>query len=64
MPKTDPPLDLDLPTDIPDLPPPWLPNDTYLNWMREEWQWLERDGRWEQVLRDRQQPVGEAFTLP
>jgi hypothetical protein len=64
MPNTDPPLDLDLPTEIPDLPPPWLPNDAYLSWMREEWQWLERDGRWEQVLRDRQQPVEEAFNLP
>jgi hypothetical protein len=57
-------LDLELPTDIPDLPPPWLPNEDYLAWMKAEWDWLERDGRLAQIINERPRPVEEPFVLP
>jgi len=62
--KSDDLLDLDLPTDVPDLPPPRLSNEAYLAWMRHEWEWIERDGRRAQVMRQRQAPVIDQFVLP
>ena len=32
-------LDLDLPTDIPDLPPPWPPTDVAIEWWMNRAEW-------------------------
>ncbi len=32
-------LDLDLPTDIPDLPPPWPPTDVAIEWWMNCAEW-------------------------
>lgn len=56
--------ELDFPTDIADLPPPRLSNEEYLAWMRHEWENMERDGRREQIVRQRLTPVPDPFVLP
>ncbi len=60
---TDPTFELEFP-DCPDLPPPWLPNDKYLEWLRETWAWMKPTPQWNHIMEHNTDFVESPLVLP
>lgn len=57
-------LDLDLPTDIPDLPPPWPPTDVAIEWWMNRAAWYPTQIPFEERLnRESRAHHSEPFVL-
>ena len=63
MSTSDPTLDLEFPN-WPDMPPPWVPNDEYLAWLRATWSWMKHTPQWDELLKHETDIVEASFTLP
>jgi hypothetical protein len=63
MPTTDSTLGLQFP-DWPDLPPPQVPNEEYLAWLRETWSWMKGTPQWEKLMKHETESVEIPFSLP
>ena len=46
------------------MPPPWVPNEKYLAWLRQTWSWMKNTPQWANLMKHETELVEIPFTLP
>ena len=61
--KNEPSLDLVFPDWSDHPPPPWSPNDEYLEWLRDTWSWMKHTPQWSRLMKHDTPFVETPFSL-